>query len=125
MSDHLNPRVNRLIAWIRRFKRDLCDANGKIAPTFIANATGKHTAYWSDVLRGTKSFGSAAAREVEEALGIPHLHLEGALWPFEEIDQDRFERLTDRQKGRVEQKLIETIAAIEAEHGGKRLGPSG
>lgn len=45
-------------------------------------------------------------------------------WPFESIDPARFEALSERQKGRVEQALEGFIAAVEAESG-KRDGTNG
>lgn len=41
-------------------------------------------------------------------------------WPFEDVDRARFERLTQRQKGRIEQALIEALDKLEAEQSEKR-----
>ncbi len=118
MDDTAHSRVRRLVGWIKRNRRDLLSSQGEPSPGSLALATDKTVSYWSDVLRLTqKSFGDRAARSVEDALGIPHLYLEGAGWPFEEVAQDRFELLTPRQKGRVEKAMIDEIAKIESERG--------
>jgi len=118
MSSDSIGRVDRLISWIKRHRKDLVGEDGHVSAEKLAEATGKKPAYWSDVLRirtSKKSFGDKAARAVEAKLDIYPLHLEGAGWPFEDVDQDRFERLTARQKGRVEQALIDALDKIEAE----------
>jgi hypothetical protein len=120
-------RVDRLVAWIKAHRREHLNSLGEPTPEWLSAQTGKKPAYWSDVLRirsSGKSFGAKAARETETLLGIPQLYLEGAGWPFQAVDQERFERLNERQKGRVEQVLMDIIAAIEAESG-KREGTHG
>lgn len=122
MNDDAVARVDRLKVWLRIHRRDLCDEAGNPVPGKLAQATGRKPAYWSDVLRGSKSsFAAAAARAVEDKLTIPHLYLEGASWPFEDVDQERFNRLRPVQKGRVEQALIDILDRIEAEQSGKRM----
>lgn len=37
-----------------------------------------------------------------------------ALWPFEEITYERFRRLTERQKGAVEEAMLAVVERIEA-----------
>ncbi len=118
MDDTAQARVRRLVGWIKRNRRDLLSNQGDPAPSALATATGRAHSYWSDVLRlAHTSFGDRAARTVEDALGIPHLYLEGAGWPFEEVAQERFELLTPRQKGRVEKAMLDEIARIESERG--------
>jgi hypothetical protein len=106
-------RIDRLKKWCR--SRAELRADGEPSIPKLCEKTGKKPQYWSDVLREAKSFGSKVAREVEPQLGMPMLYLEGAGWPFEEVDQERFLRLSDRQKGRVEQAMLEMIEKIEAE----------
>ena len=38
-----------------------------------------------------------------------------AVWPFETVDQASWERLTERQKGRLEKAINDEIEAIQAE----------
>lgn len=42
-----------------------------LTPTVLAKRVGGRTSYWSDLLRGQKSFGEKVARKVEEKLGWP------------------------------------------------------
>lgn len=37
-------------------------------------------------------------------------------WPFEDVDQSRFESLTERQKGMVEERIKRAIAEIETKN---------
>lgn len=48
---------------------------------------GKSDSYWSDLLRGQKSFSSDMARKIEEGLGLPKYFLEDdqPASPFEEV----------------------------------------
>lgn len=86
-----------------------------MVPTKLANALGQSVSYWSDVLRYKKaSFAAAKAREVEALLTMRPFFLDGAGWPFESVDEAAFDRLTERQKGRVEQALIAAMREIEA-----------
>lgn len=117
-------RVRRLIAWLKAHKRDSLDDDGEPSPTWLAANTwktaeredNKSTSYWSDVLRipqgAPKSFGARAARDTERDLEMPHLHLEGAGWPFETVDQELFDALSERQKGVVEAALRDTIQKL-------------
>lgn len=114
MNDVTASRVQRLEKWIRRNKKSLLAEDGEsVSSTKLASATDKSPSYWSDVLRRRKSFGDKVARDTETALGMPPLFLEGVAWPFDDVDQERFERLTARQKGRIEQVLIEALEQIE------------
>ena len=45
-------------------------------PADLAAATGVSKQYWSDMLRGRKSFGESAARNLEEKLELPRLFLD-------------------------------------------------
>lgn len=36
------------------------------------------------------------------------------IWPFEDVSFERFQRLSERQKGRLEQALIEALEQIES-----------
>ena len=112
-------RIDRLITWIKAHRKDLCSENGEVSPGRINEIEGLTSGqnYWSEILRKSpsKSFGATKARSVESALGMPYLHLEGSGWPFEEIDFERWERLTDRQKGRVGKAVKDEIEAIEFE----------
>lgn len=49
----------------------------------------------------------------------------GSSWPFEDVERERFERLTERQKGRVERAMLLELDAIEAEQSGKRAAGGG
>lgn len=127
MTPEASIRVQRLVRWVKANKRDLLDAGGGVSPTKLAAATNRRPSYWSDVLRGDesgKSFGDKAAREVEGLLGMPHLHLDGEGWPFDEVSRARFERLTEKQQGRVEQAMIDAITKIEAEQQDRLGGAS-
>jgi len=127
MDDDGVARVDRLVAWCKAHHREHLDESGKPIVEWLVAQTGKKASYWSDVLRirsSGKSFGARAAREVEAKLKMPDLYLEGAGWPFQTIDQERFDRLTERQKGRVEQAVEDVIAAMEAASG-KQTGTDG
>lgn len=118
MPPEAAARVQRLVRWIKSRRKDLLATDGEVSPSMLATATEKKPSYWSDVLRherSSKSFGDKTARQTEDALRMPALYLEGIGWPFDGVAQDRFERLTERQKGRVEQAMLDAIAAIEAE----------
>lgn len=43
------------------------------------------------------------------------MELPAAYWPFETVDLARFEALSERQKGRVEQALADALSAVEAD----------
>jgi hypothetical protein len=45
-------------------------------PGELATATGLSKQYWSNMLRGNKSFGESAARNLEEKLELPRLFLD-------------------------------------------------
>lgn len=127
MPPEAAARVQRLVRWIKSRRKDLLATDGEVSPSLLATATSKKPSYWSDVLRherSSKSFGDKTARQAEEALQMPALYLEGIGWPFDGVAQDRFDRLTERQKGRVEQAMLDAIAAIEAEQQA-RLGEAG
>ena len=120
MSDKTFARVEKLVTYIERHKRDLLE-EGKVSPNLLAAKTKKTAAYWSDVLRcrtSGKSFGDKAARLVESQLEMPHLYLDGGSeWPFSEVDQARYERLTAVQKGRVQQAMLQVMDEIERSKG--------
>ncbi len=76
MNHMANHRVQRV--------HELCSSRGW-GITELANRTGYGSAsYWSDVLRGEKSFGEKAARKLEECLGLPRCWLDDTI----SLDQD-------------------------------------
>lgn len=119
MDESACNRVDRLERWIKLHRKDLCSTSGKLSPTLLAKVEGLNSnpAYWSDVLRKakTRSFAASSARETEAALDMPYLYLEGAGWPFEDVDFERWDRLTERQKGHVEKAINAELDRIEAE----------
>ena len=123
MKEEDKQRIERLIAWIRAHRKDLLGDDGAISPSAFSKAVaagdGKGgPAYWSERLRcvAGKSFAAQAARDVEIALQIPAYQLEGLGWQFEEIDFRRFDKLSPSQKGRVQEVMLQKIAAIELEN---------
>jgi hypothetical protein len=50
--------------------RTLCSQRSW-GPTDLARELGNRSSYWSDVLRGTKSFGEKASHAAEDKLGLP------------------------------------------------------
>lgn len=44
-----------------------------------------------------------------------NISIQCSAWPFESIPQERFDALTERQKGRVEQKLVDVMNEVEAQ----------
>ena len=60
-------------------------------PGELATATGLSKQYWSNMLRGNKSFGESAARNLEEKLELPRLFL----------DEDHTAMSKDIAKGNV------------------------
>lgn len=120
MSATSESRLQHLVAWLRAHRRDAINEHGEPRLDWLVDRTGKSMAYWSDVMRiprSGKSFCARAARSVEQALGMPDLCLEGAGsdWPFDAVERERFERLTPRQKGRVEEALRQAIERVESE----------
>lgn len=68
----------------------------------------------------------ARYRAIADALGLTVDQLEHAAplpwevkvgWPFPDIDPARFDRLTPMQKGGIQQKVLEMIAAFESSSG--------
>ncbi|MBT2300399.1 hypothetical protein J7E70_07965 [Variovorax paradoxus] len=49
-----------------------------LAPKDLSARVGGRVSYWADLLRGKKSFGEKAARNIEEQLGIPRMSLDTA-----------------------------------------------
>lgn len=116
MKDDAKARIDLLTSWIKKNRKDLCKEGAPDA-SLLANETGKKASYWYDLLRKQegRSFAASAARSVEDAIGIPYLYLEGAGWPFEEVEQARYEALSDVQKGRIQQAINDALDKIEAE----------
>ncbi len=52
------------------------------------------------------------------------MELPAAYWPFETVDLARFEALSERQKGRIEQAVSDALAAVEADSGKQRVAGS-
>lgn len=121
MASDSTSRVARLIDWIRRNRRGLLNEAGEVEPRQLVKELGNTPSYWSDVLRipegSGKSFGAKAARVAEEKLGMPPLYLEGVEgdWPFEEVERDRYDRLTPVQRGMVQAAMLQAIRDIEAQ----------
>jgi hypothetical protein len=116
MQQDAKDRIDLLVSWVKTNRPDLCK-DGSPDAALLASETGKKSSYWYDLLRKQegRSFAAKSARAIEDALRIPYLYLEGSGWPFEEVDQERYEALTDIQKGRVQQALNEMLDKIEAE----------
>lgn len=112
-----------MIAWIKRNKPELC-TDGRPDARRLAEQYGKEASYWYGVLGKEKhrTFGDKAARQIEALLGMPPLHLEGAGWPFEEVEEERYQRLTPLQKGRVQKAMLDEIAIIERQQALKGNG---
>ncbi len=122
MSKENHARVQRLITWLKRHKRDWLDDAGEVMPAALAKNLWGTTSYWSDVIRietSGKSFGSKTARRAEEALGMPPFMLDGleksSDWPFKLVSEERFTALTEHQRGAVEYAMIMAIKQIEDE----------
>lgn len=115
MDEKAKARLQRLVRWLKTHRREAIKEDGKVSPSWMANHTTGNVGYWSDVLREKKSFAAEKARDTEDSFEMPPLYLEGAGWPFETIDQERFDRLSERQKGRVEQAVADALALIESE----------
>lgn len=89
--------------------------------------TEQHFADRLGVSRGTvqqweKEGGTAPARRraesVAKLIGMTVAELvsdDPQAWPFEEVEFARWERLTERQKGRIEKAINDELDAIEAE----------
>lgn len=119
MDESAIKRVDRLEQWVKAHRRDLCGPSGKVSPSAMAKVEGlsSNASYWSDVFRRAKDrkFAASSARDTEHALGMPHLLLEGSGWPFEEVDFERWDRLTERQKGLIEKAVNDELDRIEAQ----------
>lgn len=119
LREQAKRRVELLVGYLKRFRKHLLDDKGEPSPAALAKQTGKAVTYWSDVLRipngAERSFAAAAARMAEAKLDMPSLYLEGGGWPFEDVDQARYERLNEKRKGRVQQAVIATLDQIERE----------
>lgn len=119
MRDEALSRVTRLTSWIKKYRKDLLSEDGGVSPGKLALATQKKISYWSDVLRSDgKAFGEKAARDVEDKLSMPPNYLDGTGWPFENVDFSRWERLSERQKGAVEDAINDKLAEIESRGSG-------
>lgn len=130
MGTDSTARVERLVSWIRRHRHDLMNEAGEIEPRKLVTEVGNTSSYWSDVLRipaSKKSFGAKAARTAEEKLGMPPLYLEGVEndWPFEEVERDRYDRLTPVQRGMVQAAMLQAIREIEAQQAQRAATGSG
>lgn len=64
-----------------------------------------------------QAIATAVGWSVDELLGKP---APPPAWPFEAVSYDRWQRLTERQKGRIEAAILHELEAIEAEQIGKR-----
>lgn len=51
----------------------------KLSAKELSDRAGGRVSYWSDMLRGKKSFGEKAARNLEERLGLPRLAMDAPL----------------------------------------------
>jgi hypothetical protein len=81
----------------------------------IAKACKKPISKVSNLLNETGSFGASIARDLEQALGMPKFHLDGGGWPFENVTFERWQQLTERQKGLVESAMLSKIEEIESQ----------
>ena len=117
MDESAIKRVDRLVQWIKAHRKDLCTESGEVSSSELARVEGlsSNPSYWSEVLRkvSARAFAASSARKTETALGMPHLLLEGSGWPFEEVDFERWERLSERQKGLVERAVNDELDRIE------------
>lgn len=95
-------------------------------PQWLADRLG----VTAQVMTNWKRRGVPAARyrAIAEALGLTVDQVEGvapppwrneAGWPFPDIEQSRFQKLTELQKGEVQAKVRELIAAFERAESGK------
>lgn len=87
MSENASLYVQRLNAyclqqgWVSRKNAGLG------SPSELKRRLGKTDSFWSDLLRGEKSFSSDLAREIERGLDLPRYYLDDAVpeSPFEEV----------------------------------------
>lgn len=115
MDEIAKSRVDRLVAALKR--RRLClGRDGFVHPKLLSDSLldagikGSYT-YCRDVLaKQHKSFAGAKAREIESALGLPHLLLDGAAdWPFRVLTPDGWYRVDDSLRTEIEQRLLGSL----------------
>jgi hypothetical protein len=76
-------------------------------PGELAAATGLSKQYWSNMLRGNKSFGESAARNLEEKLELPRLFL----------DEDHSAVSKDIVKNGVDEAITDELGGDVTENG--------
>lgn len=90
---------------------------GRWNTTSIAEAIGKPVSKASDLLNGHGAFGAKIARDIEDQLSLPGGYLdnfsEAMMWPFQLVDRDRYEALSDIAKGAVQTRMMDEIEAQE------------
>lgn len=67
-------------------------------PAELTAQVGNSKQYWSDMLRGKKSFGETAARRIEEKLELPRLFLDEDHSPLE-VKEDKSSYITQTISG--------------------------
>jgi hypothetical protein len=104
----------------------------KQKPQWLADRLGVS----AQVVANWKARGVPVARyrAIADALGLTLDQLEGLApppwqketgWPFPDIDQDRFNRLTEMQRGEIQTRVRDMIAEFEARSGKSSPSQSG
>jgi hypothetical protein len=129
MDEIAKLRVDRLVAALKR--RKLClGEDGEVQPRLLSEALinagvkGSYP-YCRDILaKENRSFAGAKAREIESALGLPALCLDGAAdWPFRVLTPAQWAALNEKLKEEIEQRLL-GASLMQSSGGNPTIQPS-
>lgn len=122
MTPDGQARVDLLVAWIKKHKKQVLNDDGEISPTKLAKECGLRRNHWSDILDKRKpSFAARSARAIEERLGIRRLYLEGPHavesdhiegWPFGPDLEEMYGKLSEKEKGEAEGAFRDRVVDI-------------
>lgn len=127
MDDEAKARISRLKTYCKR--KGLClDESGEVGAKELSSALQEKQVkgsypYCRDILAMQhRSFGAAKAREIERALGITYLYLDGgADWPFTGVDVEKVQSLTYGNLMRLEGAIIEAAHRLGLDIGQAEL----
>lgn len=108
----LSERITYALTRSGKKQADLARATGA-KPSSVANWMGGRTSN----LKGENLTSAANFLGVSPAWlasGSGSINPSVDNWPFENIDRSRFDALTDRQKGMIEDRILLALAEIEA-----------
>lgn len=72
---HARMKAEDTLVRLQKFRQAIKD-KGWEGPTELTAKLGKSASFWSDLLRGQKSFGEKLARDIEEKMNLPRNSLD-------------------------------------------------